>query len=301
MAFDPTKHWPPAEWQAHVNDLLRVRHGDDDYITIPDLHTGDSGIEGFSINGNAYQSYSPDQMCKSADLALKQKIKITTDIRKFIKNKDKLDKLFDQTKIRRWILVVPRQVSQEVVIHANQKAKEVRSQNLPYVESEHFRILVKDRQNFKVEEKTLIDQGIHKLKLDEISVTTDEVDNFESDQHEFIQNITSKLAKLSTSTDDNIYEAKCELIKRFIVSENILQRLQEDYPEYYERIQTLRHQREHDLKLEALSNEAPSLTDQVDRFLPRLESYGKLHLENNKAIAWGSISDWLMRCPLDFA
>lgn len=283
-----------------MNDLLRVRHGDDDYVPIPDFHTGDSGIEGYSLNGNAYQSYSPDQMCKSAELAQKQKKKITADIRKFINNKDKLSQLLYETMIRRWILVVPRQVSQEVVIHANQKAAEVRSHKLPYVDSEHFRVLVRDRESFKAEENVLIDQGIFKLKIDEVDVTTDQVEDFEYDQHEYIQNIVDKLTKLPTSTDDKVDVAKNELIKRFIVSENILQRLQEDYPEYYEQIQTLRLQRENDLKLESLSNEDPSLTNQVDRFLPRLEGHGKLHPENNKAIAWGSISDWLMRCPLDF-
>jgi uncharacterized membrane-anchored protein YhcB (DUF1043 family) len=300
MSFDYKKNWQPKEWENHVNDLLRSRHGDENYIAIPDEHTGDSGIEGYSLTGIAYQSYAPDELCKPADLYEKQKKKITTDIKKFIDNKEKLSKLIYGTTINRWVLVVPRHVSQELLIHANKKTGEVLAQRLPYVDQGNFMILVMDRECFKVEEQALIEQGIHKLKIEPDHVTPEQIEEFGEHQLEHIDNIVRKLSKLPASTEGKVDAAKSELVKRFITSENILQRLQEDYPQYYEHIQTLRLKREDDLSLEALSNDTPSLEDQVNRFLPSLEDSSKLHSENNMTIAWGSVSDWLMRCPLDF-
>lgn len=300
MSFDQEKRWHRKDWERHVDYLLRARHGDENYMPIPDLHTGDSGLEGYSLDGCAYQSYAPDELCKPADLCDKQKRKITDDIRKFIKNSDKLSKLIYGTTIRRWILVVPRQVSQEVLIHANKKSEEVKAHNLPYVNAQEFMVLVRDRESFKAEEQHLIEQGIHKLKIEHDDVTDAQVEAFAADKYEHIENITRKLSKLSAATEDKVEEATSELIKRFIASENLLQSLQENYPQYYERIQTLRRERENDLRLEALSNDNQSLEDEARRTLSKLEGSSQLHSDNHSTIAWGSVTDWLMRCPLDY-
>lgn len=300
MSIDWHKNWLPKEWEDHVNDLLRARHGHDNFVPIPDGHTGDSGLEGYSLDGIAYQSYAPDELCKPADLYEKQRDKMTQDIAKFIKNSAKLMKLLGQTKIRRWVLVVPKQVSQELVVHANKKTTEVLQANLPYVDEDQFVILIQDKESFKPEEQLLLEQGVYKLKIDQTEVTDQQIEDFEADKHELTENISTKLLKLNKADDDRVPAAKAELVKRFIVSENILQELREDYPQYYEQIQTLKSERENDLKIEALSAESPSLTDQENRFLNKLEGGSILHSDNNLAIARGAVADWLMRCPLDF-
>jgi hypothetical protein len=300
MAIDPYKKWQPGEWETHVNDLLRARHGHENYVEIPDSHGGDSGLEGYSLDGIAYQAYAPDELCKPADLYEKQRDKMTADINKFIKNAPALQSLLGRTQIRRWVLVVPKHVSQNLVAHASTKTSEVLAAQLSYVDDEQFAVLVQDRDAFKVEEQKLLEQGIHKLKIELDEVTDQQVKSFESDEQELTENISKKLLKLPNADSENVLEAKALLVKRFIVSENIIQRLQEEYPQYYAQIQTLKSERENDLKIEALGDDRLSLGGQEIRFLSKLEGGSKLHSESNLAVAQGTIADWLMRCPLDF-
>ncbi len=225
---------------------------------------------------------------------------MTDEIAKFIQNKSKLVKILNNTMIRRWVLVVPRHVSQELVAHASKKTEEVLKADLPYVEKNQFIVLIQDRDSFKPEEQMLIDQGVYKLKLEMPEVTEQQIEEFEGDEYELTSNISNKLAKLNTANEETVAAARAELVKRFIVSENILQDLREDHPQYYSQIRTLKAQRENDLKIEALDDENPTLVDQERRFFSTLEAGSSLHRDNNMAIARGSVADWLMRCPLDF-
>lgn len=73
-----------------------------------------------------------------------------------------------------------------------------------------------------------------------------------------------------------------------------------DYPEYYEEIDTIKKKRERAIKLESVPCHLNSLKEQSDNLLGLLESGSCLHKENNISISWGAVADWLMRCPLDF-
>ena len=77
MELSPNKVWERKEWEGHVNDLLRIKHGQENYVPIPDRHNGDAGIEGYSFCGNAYQSFCPEELCSTAELYEKQRDKMT--------------------------------------------------------------------------------------------------------------------------------------------------------------------------------------------------------------------------------
>lgn len=300
MNIYANNNWQPKEWEQHVNNLLRTKHGQENYIKIPDGHSGDAGIEGYSLSGNAYQCYAPEELCGKAELCEKQKNKITRDIKKFIDNKDKLHPIFGSTKIKRWILVVPNHVSKDLIIHANKKASEVLAKNLPYVEKDDFRLLIWDRDEFAAEEVQLINSGLYKLKLHCDEVPDAIVDSFEFDGDQTIENINGKLAKISGLSDAKKGDVRYELIRHFIFSGNLLQQLMDDYPEYYEEIDTIKKRRERAIKLESIPAHLDSLSTQSEKLLRILESGSNLHSENNESISWGAVADWLMRCPLDF-
>ena len=76
------------EWERLVHRCLRIRYPMGDYHHVPDEHGGDGGIEGFSTDGCAFQWYSHEGELTVADLYERQRDKMSTDIKKFIDNRD---------------------------------------------------------------------------------------------------------------------------------------------------------------------------------------------------------------------
>jgi hypothetical protein len=301
VVINSSKQWDPKEWEDHINLILQIHHGLSNYFRIPDKHKGDAGIEGYSMDGSAYQAYAPEQ-CRVHELYEKQRTKLTTDINKFIKNKAELEKLIYKTKVKRWVLVVPNHVSKELNKIANEKSELVLSHGLPYVDSNDFRVQILDRADFKAEEKVLLDLGLNKLKIEHAEITQIDANSYEIDESENIENINRKLGKLPGGKDTlKLSATREELIKRFIASENILDNLRYEFPQYHQDIETMKSKRESSLLIESISSLAPpTLKDEANKLIDIFNKQSILHDDNYETIAWGTITEWLMRCPLDF-
>lgn len=303
MEISSDKIWNPKEWEQYANDLLRERYRSiSGYIPIPDLHGGDGGIEGFSLDGNVYQMYCPQNALTTEKLYDDQRDKMTADITKFITNKSKMTSFFGKTKIKRWILVVPQHQTSKIVSHATKKTQEVLDANLSYVDSSDFRVLVWDKSEFRKEELSLLSSGIAVLKLSHIKVSEVDVNDYSSGEPvEFIDNLDRKLSKLN-STPDRLRRGKGALIKSAIISQNILSELKQDYAEIYEQVTSTQATRASQLDLEIVDAdpETQSLRYQTDTLSHQLNSKCNLHEDNLTEISRGTVSDWLMNCTLDF-
>lgn len=302
MEISPDKIWTPKEWEAHANELLRERYrAVSGYIPIPDLHEGDGGIEGFSLDGNVYQMYCPENAYTLNKLYEDQREKMTADIKKFIDNQVKLMSLFGKTKIKRWILVVPNHQTRKIISHATKKTQEVIDANLPYVDNSDFRVLVWDRSEFRKEESSLLSAGIAILKLSPIEVSETDITGYSGDSAEFIKNMDKKLSKL-VKDPDQVRRGKERLIKSAIISQNMLSELKQDYGEIYEQVTSATATRSAQLDLEVF-DAAPatqSLSYQTKTLADQLQNKCSLHNDNIEEISRGTISDWLMNCTLDF-
>ena len=84
--------WDPDSWQKYVLNLLILRYGLKEFVYVPDRHTGDFGIEGFSRDGCAYQCYAAREPLETDVLYQKQRNKMSADIRKFYANQSDLQK-----------------------------------------------------------------------------------------------------------------------------------------------------------------------------------------------------------------
>jgi len=159
-----TKVWDGNDWQKYIIRLLKMRYAVGEFQEVPDRHRGDFGIEGFSRDGRAYQCYAAQEPLATNDRYVAQRDKISTDIKKFIDNKDELIKLFGPTKIARWILAVPTFDSGPLVQHAEKKAAEVRGAGLSYVSADFCISIVTD-EDFETERAKLLRLGLEQLQL----------------------------------------------------------------------------------------------------------------------------------------
>lgn len=300
MDISRNKVWESKEWEHHVNDLLRIKFGDSNYIPIPDGHNGDAGIEGYCTEGSAFQSYCPDEACPVKELYEKQRDKMTTDIAKFIKDKDNyLTQILQNTRIKRWILVVPRHISKHLVIHASNKETEVVKANLPYVDNEDFKILIWDRETLKREESELISKGLRVLKVDMPDIDESQLDEIKDSESEFVKNISRKLKKLK-GDEEQVAIAANHLLQNIVMYKNIMSDLKDNYPSLHEEITNGVLDRESDLKLDCLDSDILPPAKQVKLLNTQLAERSKLHKDNLKCISTGVVGDWLMRCNLDF-
>ena len=303
MDISPSKIWTPKEWESHANNLLRIRYrqSKDDYIPIPDQDGGDGGIEGFSLDGYAYQMYCPQDVTSISSLKEKQRDKITGDINKFINNKSKMTGFFGDLKIKRWVLVVPEHKTKDIVTHATKKTAEVKAANLDYVDNDNFRVLVWSQEEFKTEEAELLAAGTAVLKLEPIDVIASQIEKYQSETSEFSENMTRKLNKLS-SNPIAVKRGQDRLTKNAIISQNMMSELKQEYGEYYEQINSIVIKREEQLDIEALDAEPETqkISYQIDTLKKQLNESCKLHTENLDTISNGTVADWLMNCTLDF-
>ncbi|EDV1004131.1 MULTISPECIES: hypothetical protein [Enterobacteriaceae] len=300
MEISRNKVWEAKEWEGHVNDLLRLKVGEENYIPIPDYHNGDAGIEGYCTQGFAFQSYCPDEACTVDKLYEKQRDKMTADIGKFILDKKGyLKNILHNTKIRRWILVVPRHQSKHLNVHATKKESEVLTANLPYVDNEDFKILIWDRDNFKKEENELISSGLRLLKLDLPVVEMSDIDDLKDNSSEFVDNISRKLRKIRDD-DKQVQVASTMLLKNIVMYKNAMTDLKDNYPTLHEKITNGILDREQDLSLAFFDNETLTPNQQIEILNNKLKESSRLHQDNLKCISTGVVGDWIMRCNLDF-
>jgi len=291
------------QWQTWANQLLMAHYGPGGYQPIPDTDRGDAGIEGFSLSGHAYQAYGPeDEPLSTYERYERHRSKLTTDIKKFIDNRIVLGQLFGNIRISRWILLVPHSDSKEIIRHASKKTQEVIDATLPYV-TDDFCILVYDESAFPVERDVLLNARISTIELDNGRTAEKEIVEWADKNDKLVKVIDDKANRLSTLSDDVARAAfRKSIIKAYLDGQNILDDLRK-YPMAYEAIRKIKSDKEMYLSLEiaSLANANPEiLRKSLEELRTSTRKVPGLSDGLMEGIAWEAISDWIIRCPLDF-
>jgi hypothetical protein len=294
--------WSGEDWQEHVIKLLLRRYGAD-LVAIPDRQGGDLGLEAFSRDGCAFQCYAAEEPLSVEHLTDKQRDKITRDLNKFVTNETDLLQIFGPTRIKHWILMVPRYESRRLLEHNERKASEIRAKKLSHVEME-FYVSVQDEKLLAVELQELVKAGSARVHLPTYHPTPQEVQAWAATSVGFAQNIERKVAKLPTLRTPEIRNSyRDEMIKRFIAGENLVRHLQETFPILHEKVVEVKRGRESLLEVERGIHGGPAhaiISDNIRIYRERLADTVKGFTESSlDELAWEAVADWLARCPLD--
>jgi hypothetical protein len=297
-------NWAGNDWELFCFGLLQDRHGTTNVQDIPSKHKGDFGLDYCCKSvATAYQCYAAEDPLTTQKLAEKQRDKITADLKKFAANGKEIANFFGGIKVKRWILLVPRHESAEVVQHLGKKQKEILSENLDHV-CTGFETAIHCLKSFNAENLALRLAEKQGIDLTFDKATSSQVSEFETAQSNLVENLMRKLDKRSLAGGYDPNGKKDALIKYFLERENTLDQLSINSPVLHEKIRAIIRQRTE--KLEMLGNAsdfsaAKIFANALDELQADLEkALPNLSVASAQAISLGTVAEWLLRCPLDF-
>lgn len=291
-------------WENDVKRWLRLRYPND-FQAVPALDDGDAGIEGFTLEDrNVYQCYAALSSLDTRSLYENQRDKLTEDIGKFVANKAKLLKVLPPGfRTRRYIFVVPEFRSRELIAHAQRKTEEVIAASLPYVD-DGFAVIVHDRSNYEVEQRSEIALLLKNLNVEIEDVAEQEVESWASDNNDGVKNLERKIPLFSGhARPEDIKQARTYWIERKICTDNALEKLRSRSPEAWERIWGVKIGRERLLgrvhsQFGATGETVAQISDRVvSDMLEQVPNLAKIGAET---LAEGLVGEWLQNCKLNF-
>jgi hypothetical protein len=293
------------EWEEWANLLLQRRYGPGQYQRVPDTDRGDAGIEGFTVSsGHAYQAFGCAEPISIEQRYLRQRDKMTDDLRKFVRNTAKLSALLGNLEITRWCLFVPRFDSRRIVEHASAKTREVIDAALPYV-ADDFRVMVCEEADFAAERDALICVRPLPLYVEPPEATPQHVDLWAGTNDELVARLDAKIARLATvRSEDKRIHLRNRMIKHYLEGQNVLSLLGRDYPTLFDKLIAVKSSRENFLATQCLiSTGTPNqvLQDALANILRVIKDDARgLSSQTAEALSYEAVADWMIRCPLDF-
>lgn len=292
------------DWEKRIQLLLKIHYKVGNYQEVPARHKGDFGIEGYSTCGVAYQCYAAEEPRTTNDRYEAQRDKITADIGKFINNKSKLIDLFGETVINRWILIVPIFDSSSLAQHASKKTKEVLLANLPYVSSD-FKVIIGTDDLFAKQINELTNVGVIDIDIPDLKIETENREDWLNSNSILVQNLEMKGQKISQlKLNGRIEDFKRSMVDHYLRGQNLLDYFNENNPELYAQLSNCKRTYENELYTMSLISSSSAnqhLGEAQKEYSESLKnSATKLPVTTIQILVWEAISDWLMRCPLDF-
>jgi hypothetical protein len=294
------RDWDGTAWQDYCIELLRIRYSNHDLVEVPDRHNGDLGLEAFTHNGVAFQCYAAKEPLGVRDLYEHQRDKLTTDLGKLKKNKGDLSKLLQGVSVHRYVYLVHRNDSKELVTHAQTKASEVRQWELPFVRAD-FAITIETDDHYAAERDSL--KAIPTHLVEPTPVDDETLLAWGSDNPGLLEEARRKIGTLGYKGGalDTYLDS---LSYQFLLGENGLADLRAKFPTSWASVSQLKSDKERMLALEYPPGFTNSVMDvkaiaqdvaaELQRDIPTVSA------RLATTLAWSMVADWILRCPLDF-
>lgn len=281
--------------------LLRMRYGRVHLLVeVPDRDRGDLGLEAFTHTGVAFQCYAAEDPLSVRDLYENQRDKLTRDLGKLRANHKALEKLFGPVKIRQYVLLVPENLSKELVAHASAKTSEVRKWELSFI-AEDFTITIETDQHYQAERRELFALPDELISI--LPVADADREDWGEQNEPLLSDARRKLSAIGLTSNalDSYLEV---LLEQYLTSTNALEELRRLIPENWEAV--VRAQSRHENVL-VLEYPAGSTKDALDVKTIAADVQNRLRAavpslteDLARTFAWGAVADWIFRCPLEF-
>lgn len=294
--------WNPDDWEGFAQSLLQGRHGILNLHKVPATHAGDLGIDYYcACDLVIYQCYAVEEPVDVATRAERQKIKITTDLKKLVDGAAEVAKLLLGKPLKKWVLLVPLHNSKDVNLHCAKKTTDLRETNLALLDPE-FEVCVHDQGQFPGKALQDAMSALSSLSLSVDMPTQDELATWQAGSADLLANATVKLAKRVEK--GKVGTAVAQGVEAFLRGNALVDALRSNAPDLHEKVAVAIQYRARLLDFAGpqggplpgniLHAELENLTAAIKESVPSLSQ------SNAQEIALGTISEWIMRCPLDF-
>ena len=297
-----THQWNPDDWEMFALGLLQHRHGVLEVHKVPAKHKGDLGIDYYCTNEAViYQCYAVGEPVDIAVRADKQKNKITTDLKKMIDGAKEVSKLMLSTPVKKWILLAPVHDSKDVNLHCAKKTTDLRAGKHSHIDPD-FEVAIHDQSVFPGAHLGAAMAKLSSLAFRVETPTEAELDAWRSGSPDLILNATKKLSKRAEPTQ--LQATVSGSVEVFLQGNALIDALRSSAPDLHEKVVTAIRSRARRLTFAGpqggpiptniMITEIEGLTDAIKSAAPSLSN------SNAEDIAMGTVSEWIMRCPLDF-
>lgn len=302
MLENAVQVWNPDDWELFSLSLLQHRHGALNVHKIPAAHKGDFGIDYYCTkDAVAYQCYAVEEPIDISTRAERQKTKITTDLAKIIVNHVEIAKLFLGTKIKHWVLLAPKHDSKDVNLHCSKKTTDMRGKNCPALDIS-FEVAIQDLTLFPSSAVAGGMAGVSSVKLSVPEPSKEELEHWSAGSPDLLANAHQKIVKRTGPS--KVSDAVSEAITYFLQGNALLDALRNGSPDLHEKVMSAIKSRSMRLQFAGPQNRESAgaiLHAELDALIAAVQSAApSLSQGNAEQIAYGAVSDWIMRCPLDF-
>lgn len=294
--------WKGEEWQAFALQLVQLRHGAENVQIVPDTVQGDAGLEFFTTSGCLYQCYAPRETSDIAKAASAMKAKAGQDLPKLVKYKDKIEPILSGIVANRWILLCPFLDNKEVVADVRKRGLAIRANGLPFLAAD-FEALCHCQENFAAEIEQLKALSLGPPLSVGVPSTSEVI---AAGGTSIGTRIDEKLARAfgPSASHEQISSRRDAYVKAHLYRENALDQLRQNHSALWERaFHSLEAEETRLIAVGASSATVPA--GQLQASVTRIEESLAKALPTLSTgivtqIALGTVSDWLIRCPLDF-
>lgn len=300
------------DWEKLCDECYRDRYQNDNYTKVPATHSGDTGVEGFTMSGVVYQCYCPEKIYTDNELYGKLRDKVTADIAKLIdlSNAERIKKLGIMN-IKEWHLVTPEYRDKRIIEHLESKrleiieAKRKNASELSYLD-DNIRLVIKGPEDFKPEFYRLIRNPLVDIKLN-IAVKSIKSVDWKKCDTEKIANIKRKIKAIMGSEENEDFEDMLKFwAEAYLKGIEIMASLQDSCGKLYEELFELEEQYKSEVSVKSKMNRDSSVNYIL--FNQILEDFGNTLSKEFECFTRASIGEiqydliggWLADCSLQF-
>jgi hypothetical protein len=294
-------------WEDFCQVCFKMKYEVDGYQEMP-AWQGDLGIEGFTRNGILFQCYCPNEEYNPDKLYEEQRDKITSDLKKLVKNEIELKNYLKSIKIKQWIFVTPGYKKKDIVKHCQDKAEEYRNMNLSILDDD-FDVLIYDIDFFATEIPLVLNYRDRKIEINPTSEKTEvEIADWKIQQ---ISHVDNAIRKHGQRIDTNVSNRDSKInaltqhsIEHFLNGNIVVKIMQEKFPTDFEKFMRVVGLFEKKLTEICIVN-----TDDNNTFYKQIENDLKSKLKEAFSyidpttidrLTEQVLADWILRCPINF-
>ena len=290
----------PKMWESFCEKMIRHHYGVNNFWTVPDYDAGDYGIEYFTATGDLFQCYFPNLDIDIKQYKRKIQKKINDDLNKLEKNKHEIEKILDDIKIRRWILLIPKNLTKELIVYCNKKKNEVIKKNISFIDNANFKVKIETAESYPLSKNYALSVGGYQVNISIDPVNDDEKDTWSNCNIIFSDNIKRKSDVIMNEKSKKF---QIKIMEKYIQIEKFLDVIRSDFPDLYQEVNDM------SLALLGKCQEKSLFVEKIDSdFIEKIleintDLFKKFSInfsENNRQLLpFGYISKWFAECNFD--